>query len=98
MREPRHCPTHFRCVTFGMTSAWSGSAAIGGGHSMAQLNVQQEAARSMQEREKALKILARSIFKELKSQGYEAKQIVSLATELISQVTSDLAQDSDSQR
>jgi len=46
-----------------------------------------------QEREKALKILAKSIFKELKSQGYETKQIVGLATELLSQVTDDLHTD-----
>ena len=46
------------------------------------------------EREKALKILAKSIFKELKSQGYETKQIVGLATELLSQVTEDLHTDS----
>jgi hypothetical protein len=47
---------------------------------------------------KALKILAKSIFKELKSQGYDQKQVVSLATELISLVTSELAHDSDSHR
>jgi hypothetical protein len=47
---------------------------------------------------KALKILAKSIFKELKSQGYDSKQVVSLATELISLVTSELAHDSDSHR
>ena len=39
---------------------------------------------------KALKILAKSIFKELKAQGYDTKQVVGLATELISLVTSDL--------
>ena len=43
------------------------------------------------EQEKALKILAKSIFKELKAQGYDSRQVVSLATELIAQVTSDLA-------
>jgi hypothetical protein len=78
----------------GTDSATQHGAATGGGHSMA-LNVQQMT-RPDQEREKALKILARSIFKELKSQGYEAKQIVSLATELISEVTSDLQHDTDS--
>ena len=39
---------------------------------------------------KALKILAKSIFKELKSQGYDPKQVIGLATELISLVTTDL--------
>jgi hypothetical protein len=79
-----------------MGPANDSGAATGGGHSMAQLNVQQIAARPEQDREKALRILARSIFKELKSQGYEAKHVVSLATELISQVTSDLAHEPDS--
>ena len=46
-----------------------------------------------QDRDKALKILAKSIFKELKSQGYETRQIVSLATELLAQVTDDLHTD-----
>jgi len=39
---------------------------------------------------KALKILAKSIFRELKAQGYDPKQVVGLATELISLVTTDL--------
>jgi uncharacterized protein (UPF0335 family) len=47
-------------------------------------------AASASDREKALRIMAKSIFKELKSQGYDSKQIVGLATELIAQVTSDL--------
>ncbi len=46
-----------------------------------------------QDRDKALKILAKSIFKELKSQGYESRQIVGLATELLAQVTDDLHTD-----
>ncbi len=49
---------------------------------------------SVQDRDKALKILAKSIFKELRSQGYEAKQIVGLATEILAQVTDDLSTDS----
>ena len=66
---------------------------------MAQPNVQQNpSTRPDSDKEKALRILARSIFRELKSQGYESKQIIGLATELISQVTNDLAHDPDSQR
>ncbi len=60
----------------------------------ATLNVQQIQSRPAAEREKATRILAKSIFKELKGQGYENKQIVGLATELISLVTSDLASES----
>ena len=41
-------------------------------------------------REKALQILSKSIYKELRENGYEPKQIVALATEIISLVTTDL--------
>jgi hypothetical protein len=44
--------------------------------------------------ENSLKILAKSLFKELKQNGYETRHIVSLSTELISLVTSDLRNDS----
>ncbi|HVV51478.1 MAG TPA: hypothetical protein VHO06_17550 [Polyangia bacterium] len=43
-----------------------------------------------QNREKALQILSKSIYKELRENGYEPKQIVALATEIISLVTTDL--------
>jgi hypothetical protein len=46
-----------------------------------------------QDRDKALKILAKSICKELKAQGYESKHIVSLATELLSTLTDDARSD-----
>jgi len=39
---------------------------------------------------KALKILAQSIFKELRTNGYEPKEILSLSTELISLLTTEL--------
>ncbi len=47
------------------------------------------------DREKALKILSKSIYKELRQNGYEPKMIVALATELISLVTSDIKDDGD---
>jgi len=43
--------------------------------------------------QKALKILSRSIYKELRQNGYEPKQIVALATEIIGLVTSDMSSD-----
>ena len=49
------------------------------------------AALSDPQRNKGVRILAKSIFKELTAQGYDARQIVSLATELISEVTADLS-------
>ena len=50
---------------------------------------------TMAERKRAVRILARSIFKELTQQGYTQQQIVSLATELISEVTQKMAQSPD---
>ena len=44
-------------------------------------------------REKALRILSKSIYKELRQNGYEPKQIVALATEIVGLVTSDMRDD-----
>ena len=41
-------------------------------------------------REKALQILSKSIYRELRENGYEPKQIVALATEIVSLVTTDI--------
>ncbi len=47
------------------------------------------------ERDKAVKILAKSIFRELKMNGYETRQIVALSSELLGLVTSTIKPDSD---
>jgi hypothetical protein len=39
------------------------------------------------QRNRSVRILAKSIFRELKLQGYDEKQIVALATQLLSEVT-----------
>jgi hypothetical protein len=44
-------------------------------------------------RDRALKILSKSIYRELRQNGYEPKQIVALATEIIGLVTSDIRED-----
>lgn len=43
------------------------------------------------ERQKAVRILAKSLFRDLLQQGYDERQIVALATELISEVTARMA-------
>ena len=43
---------------------------------------------------RAVKILAKSIYRDLEAQGFDEKQIVALATELISEVTSRIARTS----
>ncbi|HVV85671.1 MAG TPA: hypothetical protein VHE35_21580 [Kofleriaceae bacterium] len=43
------------------------------------------------ERQKAVRILAKSIYRQLTSQGYDERHIVALATELISEVTTHMA-------
>jgi len=48
---------------------------------------------SLPNREKALKILSKSIYKDLRQNGYEPRQIVALASEIISLVTSDIKDD-----
>ena len=47
---------------------------------------------------RAVKILAKSIYRDLEAQGFDEKQIVALATELISEVTSRMARVSDKQQ
>ena len=49
---------------------------------------------TMTEREakaRAVKILAKSIYRDLEAQGFDEKQIVALATELISEVTNKIS-------
>ena len=43
---------------------------------------------------RAVKILAKSIYRDLEAQGFDEKQIVSLATELISEVTNKISRES----
>jgi hypothetical protein len=50
--------------------------------------------RRMTDREaktRAVKILAKSIYRDLEAQGFDEKQIVALATELISEVTTKIS-------
>ena len=47
---------------------------------------------------RAVKILAKSIYRDLEAQGFDEKQIVSLATELISEVTSRIARTGEQQK
>jgi hypothetical protein len=44
---------------------------------------------------RAVKILAKSIYRDLEAQGFDERQIVALATELISEVTTKMALRSD---
>jgi hypothetical protein len=43
------------------------------------------------EKNRAVRILAKSIYKDLVQQGYDERQIVTLATELISEVTASIS-------
>jgi len=47
---------------------------------------------------RAVKILAKSIYRDLEAQGFDEKQIVALATELISEVTSRIARTNGEQK
>jgi len=53
-------------------------------------------AQPMNDREakaRAVKILAKSIYRDLEAQGFDEKQIVALATELISEVTNKISRE-----
>lgn len=43
------------------------------------------------ERDRAVKILAKSLFREMQRSGYETRQIVALSTELLGLVTSSFS-------
>jgi hypothetical protein len=45
-------------------------------------------------RERAVKIIAKTMYKELRLNGYDPRQIVALSSELISLVTSEMKDDS----
>ncbi len=45
-------------------------------------------------RERSLRILSKSLYRDLRQNGYEPKQIVALASELIEQVTTDITTES----
>jgi hypothetical protein len=44
-------------------------------------------------RERALRILSKSLYRDLRQNGYEPKQIVTFASELIAQVTTDITEE-----
>ncbi|MBN2573193.1 MAG: hypothetical protein JXP73_01390 [Deltaproteobacteria bacterium] len=44
-------------------------------------------------RERALRILSKSLYRDLRENGYEPRQIVALASELIEQITTDMKDD-----
>jgi hypothetical protein len=48
--------------------------------------------------DRAVRILAKSIFKQLKESGYENRDILSLSTELVGLITSDLRPGDDDAR
>ena len=47
---------------------------------------------------RAVKILAKSIYRDLEAQGFDEKQIVALATEIISEVTTRIARGTGDQK
>jgi hypothetical protein len=57
------------------------------------LAAREPAVTAVPNRERALKILSKSLYRELRQNGYEPKQIVALATEIIGLVTTDMRED-----
>ena len=48
------------------------------------------------EREKAIKILAKSIYRQLRATGYDTREIVALSSELIGLITTEIKPDTHS--
>jgi hypothetical protein len=46
------------------------------------------------QKNRSVRILAKTIYRELKSQGYGDRQIVALATELLTEVTEEMSRES----
>jgi hypothetical protein len=59
------------------------------GH-LIQQNLGQE---QPENRDRAVRILAKSMYKELRQNGYDRKQIVALSSELISLLTTEIKED-----
>jgi hypothetical protein len=57
---------------------------------MAQLIERETISQLPHEREKAVKILAKSLFRELKTNGYDNRQILALSSELLGLVTTEI--------
>ena len=57
---------------------------------MSQALATLEAVPQVVNRERAVRILSKSLYRDLRENGYEPKQIVALASELIEQVTTDI--------
>jgi hypothetical protein len=62
---------------------------------MSESTVSSPRVESAQKGPRALRILAKSVFRELKSSGYSRSDIVAFATEILSLVSSDLREESD---
>jgi len=54
---------------------------------------QMTTAQSTASEPRALRILAKSVFRELKTSGYDRSDIVAFATEMLSLVSSDIRED-----
>ena len=90
VRNPAH-RVHFRTG-----ERWC-SVTEGGFVTMAQLldrDALQPQARG--EREKAIKILAKSIYRQMRETGYDTREIVALSSELIGLITTDIKPDTSS--
>jgi hypothetical protein len=56
-----------------------------------ECSVRRQVMTDREAKSRAVKILAKSIYRDLEAQGFDEKQIVALATELISEVTTKIS-------
>jgi hypothetical protein len=60
---------------------------------MPQKAVRPRPSDSLQDREKAIRILARTIARDLQTQGYETRDLIALATELLGHAATRMRED-----
>jgi hypothetical protein len=81
------------CVSSGTRPAKARANLLGGGE-MSQALATMQTESPVINRERQLRILSKSLYRDLRQNGYEPKQIVALASELIAQVTTDIEDES----
>jgi hypothetical protein len=86
------------CQKLGTPLAWDAGnrSGVGGVRRVPTMSetIEREGTAGRGEREKQVKILAKSIYRELKSNGYGHREIVALSTELLELLTNDFRPES----
>lgn len=96
MRVPAHRPRGFARLNVARRLHRAANTPLPTFRANNAVDIPNQTNQPMLDRKRAVRILAKSIFKELTAQGYTDQQIVALATELLSEVTTKMSRSSES--